>query len=129
MKEIWLAAGLVAALALGTNALAGDTPYTVKDGKKVDAKTYEGWKTWRALACERCHGKNQEGMVGPSLVQSLKVLTKEQFEKTVLEGRVEKGMPNFNGSKMVTDNIDGLYAFLKGRSDGAIESGRLEKLE
>jgi len=129
MNQIFVAAGLAAALALGTNVQAGDAPYTVKDGKKVDAKTYEGWKTWRALACERCHGKNQEGMVGPSLVQSLKVLTKEQFEKTVLEGRVEKGMPNFNGSKMVTDNIDGLYAFLKGRSDGAIEPGRLEKLE
>jgi len=30
--------------------------YTVKDGNKVDEKTLEGWKTWRAMACERCHG-------------------------------------------------------------------------
>lgn len=27
--------------------------YTVSDGNKVDAKTLAGWKTWRALACER----------------------------------------------------------------------------
>jgi len=34
-------------------------------------------------------------------------------------------MPNFDGSKMVTENIDGLYAYLKGRSDGAIHPGHL----
>ncbi len=129
MKGIFLAAGLAAALMGGANAQAGDAPYTVKDGSMVDAKTYEGWKTWRALACERCHGAQQQGMVGPSLIESLKVLTKEQFDKVLMEGRVEKGMPNFNGSKMVTENLDGLYAFLKGRSDGAIKPGRLQKLE
>ena len=34
--------------------------YQVQDGNKVDAKTLAGWKTWRALACERCHGAEQE---------------------------------------------------------------------
>jgi hypothetical protein len=37
-------------------------------------------------------------------------------------------MPNFDGSKTAIDNIDGLYAYLKGRSDGAIPKGRLEQL-
>jgi mono/diheme cytochrome c family protein len=129
MKGIILAAGLATALMAGAIVQAADAPYTVKDGNKVDAKTYEGWKAWRALACERCHGAQQQGMVGPSLIESLKVLTREQFDKTILEGRPEKGMPNFNGSKTVTDNLDGLYGFLKGRSDGAIEPGRLQKLE
>lgn len=104
-------------------------PYKVAEGNKVDAATLDGWRTWRALACERCHGKNQEGMVGPSLVESLKVLSKEEFKKSILEGRPEKGMPNFNGSEMVTKNIDGLYAYLKGRSDGAIPPGRVEELK
>src|SRR5689334_319122 len=45
--------------------------YTVKDGNKVDPKTLQGWKTWRALACERCHGAEQEGPVVPPLVVSL----------------------------------------------------------
>ena len=80
------------------------------------------------MACERCHGPNQEGMVGPSLVKDLKVLTKQQFMDCVLKGRVDKGMPNFGGVATVVQNIDNLYAFLKGRSDGAIATGHLHKL-
>lgn len=125
-KKLWLAA--FALLFAGLPALADTPPYQVADGNKVDPHTLNGWRTWRAMACERCHGAAQEGMVGPSLVDSLKVLTKEQFKTTVLHGRVDKGMPNFDGSKMVTENIDYLYAYLKGRSDGAIEPGRLQEI-
>src|SRR3982074_2007373 len=92
--------------------------YTVKEGNKVDAKTLAGWKTWRAMACERCHGASQEGLVGPALVNSLKVLTKDQFHTTITQGRLEKGMPNFGGVKLVNDTWEDLYAYLKGRSDG-----------
>ena len=110
-------------------AQAADVPpYKVSAGTKVDADTLNGWRTWRALACERCHGASQEGMVGPSLVDSLRVLSKDQFKEVVLKGRIEKGMPNFDGSKMVVENIDKLYAYLKGRSDGAIEPGRLQEI-
>jgi mono/diheme cytochrome c family protein len=107
----------------------GSAPYQVADGHKVDPATLQGWRTWRALACERCHGAQQEGAVGPSLVESLRHLSKTEFEQTVLHGRVEKGMPNFSASKMVNDNIEGLYAYLKGRSDGAIQPGHLQPLE
>ncbi len=99
--------------------------YTVKNGNEVDPKTLMGWKTWRAMACERCHGPNQEGLVGPALVNSLKVLTKDQFHTTITQGRVEKGMPNFGGVKMVQDNWENLYAYLKGRSEGNIAPGHL----
>jgi len=120
--------GVFAAALSGTAAAADTPPYKVAEGNKVDAQTLSGWKTWRAMACERCHGAAQEGMVGPSLVDSLKVLSKDQFKLVVLKGRIEKGMPNFDGSKMVTENIDSLYAYLKGRSDGAIEPGRLQEI-
>ncbi|HET9474560.1 MAG TPA: c-type cytochrome [Steroidobacteraceae bacterium] len=103
--------------------------YEVKDGNKVDAKTLMGWKTWRALACERCHGAAQEGLVGPPLVERMKVLTKEDFHQVMLNGRPDKGMPPFSTSQMVTQNWEGLYAYLKGRSDGAIQPGRLSPLE
>jgi mono/diheme cytochrome c family protein len=103
--------------------------YTVEDGNKVDTKTLAGWKTWRALACERCHGAEQEGLVGPSLVESLKNLTKEEFQTTIMNGRPVKGMPPFSSSKMVTENWEGLYAYLKGRSDGRINAGRLSPLD
>ena len=103
--------------------------YQVQDGYKVDAQTMKGWRTWRAAACDRCHGANQEGMVGPSLVNSLKILTKEEFVKTVRDGRLEKGMVSFAGSPQVMDNIDNLYAYLKGRSDGAITRSKVEEIK
>ena len=118
----------VATLGPGHMARAEDPPYQVAEGNKVDKRTLDGWRTWRALACERCHGAKQEGLVGPSLLESMKRLSKEEFKQTLMKGRPEKGMPNFDGSPMVNENVDGLYAFLKGRSDGAIQPGRLELL-
>jgi mono/diheme cytochrome c family protein len=103
--------------------------YEVKDGNKVDAQTLMGWKTWRALACERCHGAAQEGLVGPPLVERLKTLSKEDFHTVMMNGRPDKGMPPFNASEMVMKNWEGLYAYLKGRSDGQIQPGRLSPLE
>ncbi len=110
-------------------APAADAPYKVVDGTKVDPGTLNGWKTWRALACERCHGAEQEGLVGPPLVDSLKKLTKEQFHETLMNGRPEKGMPPFSASDMVNKNWEGMYAYLKGRSDGQIKPGHLYPIE
>jgi mono/diheme cytochrome c family protein len=121
------AAALLASRTANTAPAADPSakPYTVKDGNKVDPKTLDGWKTWRALACERCHGAEQEGLVGPSLVTSLKTLSKDDFKTTVINGRPDKGMPPWGASDMVQKNIDGLYAYLKGRSDGEIKPGHL----
>jgi mono/diheme cytochrome c family protein len=131
MSSARLAFGFVfvgAMTILGYPAAAEPT-YKVVDGTKVDEATLGGWRTWRALACERCHGAEQEGLVGPSLIESMKQLTREDFERTVMDGRAEKGMPNFSASEMASKNIAGLYAYLKGRSDGAIPAGRLEALK
>jgi mono/diheme cytochrome c family protein len=103
--------------------------YTVKEGYKVDAETMKGFRAWRAAACDRCHGANQEGLVGPSLLTSLKTLTKEEFVKTVREGRLEKGMQSFGNSPQVMDNMNQLYAYLKGRSDGAITRAKVEEAQ
>jgi hypothetical protein len=108
---------------------SGANLYVVKGGNKVDNKTLLGWRTWRALACERCHGAEQEGLVGPPLVESMKKLSKDDFHKTLMDGRPEKGMPPFSASKMVTDNWEGLYGYLKGRSDGKIKPGHVYALD
>lgn len=118
----------ILALGLPGVAAVAETPYQVVDGNKVDGRTLNGWRTWRALACERCHGAQQEGLVGPALTASLKALSKDDFKATVLKGRVDKGMPNFDGSPQVVENIDNLYAYLKGRSDGAIAPGKLQEI-
>ncbi|MDP3457451.1 cytochrome c [Methyloversatilis sp.] len=81
----------------------------------------KGWKAWRAAACERCHGPAQEGMVGPSLIASLKTLSKDDFNTAVIEGRIALGMP---GHPFLADKIDDLYAYLKGRSDGSVANVR-----
>ncbi len=103
--------------------------YTVQEGYKVDSNTMNGFRAWRAGACDRCHGANQQGLVGPSLVESLKTLSKDDFVKTVRDGRLDKGMVSFATSKTVMDNIDNLYAYLKGRSDGAITRAKVEELK
>lgn len=116
--------GLLASCAWAQNT----PPYKVVDGYKVDAETMKGFRAWRAAACDRCHGANQEGMVGPSLIASLKTLSKEEFIKVMADGRPEKGMPPWSTNPGVMNNIHQLYAYLKGRSDGAIQRAKVEPL-
>ena len=119
---------LVVMLAAGVCQAADAPLYKVVDGYKVDAKTMDGFRAWRAAACDRCHGANQQGLVGPSLLERMKTLTKEEFVKTVRDGRLDKGMQSFGNSPMVMSNMDNLYAYLKGRSDGAITRAKVEPM-
>ena len=119
---------LVLVMLLAGSAFGQSELYKVVDGYKVDPDTMKGFRTWRAAACDRCHGANQEGLVGPSLLNSLKILTKEEFITTVRDGRLNKGMVSFATSPQVMNNIDHLYAYLKGRSDGAITRARVEPM-
>jgi hypothetical protein len=120
--------GIVSSTPCGTGSKFKTVPlYTVTDRNLVDAKTYNGWKTWRSMACERCHGQDQDGATGPSLNESLKTMSISEFRFTVTNGRVDRGMPSFAQSNRVMMNINDLYAYLKGRSDGAIPSGHLRE--
>ncbi|MDP2870544.1 cytochrome c [Methyloversatilis sp.] len=129
MKMQFMQAVVLTLMTSAHMAMAQTTPYQVQGGNKVDDATLAGWRAWRNAACERCHGPNQEGMVGPSLIVSLKTLGRDDFKTVVTKGRVDRGMPNFDGSRQVMDNLDGLYGYLKGRSDGAIRPGRIEKMD
>ena len=123
--------GLAAAACMMVVHAAADEakPYTVVDGYKVDANTMNGFRAWRAAACDRCHGASQQGLVGPSLIESFKTLSKEDFVKTVTQGRLEKGMPSFAESPSVMQHTDGLYAYLKGRSNGDITRAKVEEIK
>jgi mono/diheme cytochrome c family protein len=103
--------------------------YKVVDGFKVDPNTMNGFRAWRAAGCDRCHGADQTGLLGPSLLESMKTLTKADFVKTVRDGRLDKGMVRFSSSKIVMENIDNLYAYLKGRSNGEITRPKVEELK
>jgi mono/diheme cytochrome c family protein len=119
---------LIGLLCLACTAHAQDKLYKVVDGYKVDTETMKGFRAWRAAACDRCHGANQEGLVGPSLLNSMKTLSQDEFIKTVTVGRLEKGMQSFGNSPIVMENINQLYAYLKGRSDGAITRAKVEEM-
>jgi mono/diheme cytochrome c family protein len=123
-----LACAAAAAFAQAASDPASNAPYKVVDGYKVDPNTLQGFKTWRAAACDRCHGANQEGLVGPSLINSLKTLTKAEFVQTVSNGRPNTQMVAFSGNAEVMSHMDQLYAYLKGRSDGAITKARVEAM-
>jgi mono/diheme cytochrome c family protein len=106
---------------------AEEAPYQVQ-GNKVDAATYKGYQTYKRQRCETCHGQTGEGSAAfPNLLTSLKTKTKDEFKTVVLEGK--GAMPAHKTNKAVVDNLDGLYAYLKGRSDGAIPAGELEEMK
>lgn len=130
LRDLAPSAGAAAGAGNGATASAtGPTAFKVVGGDHVDATTFKGFQTWRAAACDRCHGANQQGLVGPSLIASLKTLSKDDFEKTVTQGRLDKGMPSFKENQTVMANLDPLYAYLKGRSDGTITTSHVERIQ
>ena len=94
---------------------------------RVSAEEYEGWRQY-SVQCARCHGQDVTGNpVAAHLLESAgsggPVADKEAFTKVVAEGRVTKGMPAFKAI-MTPEQIEAVYAYVKGRADGAISVGR-----
>ena len=128
--------GVVAVLVLGADPLraaeadkASEKPYTVENGK-VDKKTYNGWRRYTE-SCMRCHGPDGAGSsYAPDLVDSVKHMTKDQFEDVVINGRTnvsaasESVMPPFGQVEDVVLYLDDIWAYLKARADGVLGRGR-----
>jgi len=95
--------------------------YSVVDGNKLDANSYAGFKLYRNW-CSRCHGTYGQGMVGPNLADSLKVISEKEFFNTVENGKSGTigSMPAWKANVKVMAGRDQLYAYLMARSDGAI---------
>jgi methanol metabolism-related c-type cytochrome len=113
---------------------SGDKPYTVKDGK-VDKATYNGWRRYTE-SCLRCHGPDGAGSsYAPSLADSLKQMSEDQFKEVVVNGRknvntaAENVMPPFGEVEDVMLYLDDIYAYLKARSDGVLGRGRPDRLD
>jgi mono/diheme cytochrome c family protein len=83
----------VAALAIGASLglaaesdKAAEKRYTITDGK-VDKKTFNGWRRYTE-SCLRCHGPDGAGSsYAPSLVDSAKHMTQDEFNEIVVNGR------------------------------------------
>jgi methanol metabolism-related c-type cytochrome len=113
---------------------AEEKPYTVKDGK-VDKATYNGWRRYTE-SCLRCHGPDGAGSsYAPSLADSLKQMSEDDFKEIVVNGRKnvntanENYMPAFGEVEDVMLYLDDIYAYLKARSDGVLGRGRPDRIE
>lgn len=90
-----------------------------------------GYKRYQAT-CHVCHGPFGVGStIGPSLVDGLKNMEKGEFINIVAAGRKVyqswnqsySVMPAWGTNKEVMADIEGLWVYLKGRSDGKIGTG------
>lgn len=103
-------------------------PYHPPPRDTVELPLYHAWQQY-SLQCARCHGEDGQGTsFGPSLLHALgpdgDVNSRDAFIDVLTHGRPDKGMPS--AAKMGLDStfFDGLYAYLKARSDGRLRGGR-----
>jgi mono/diheme cytochrome c family protein len=114
-------------LAVPSFGAAQAAPHTAPQDT-IDASTYEGWKQF-SLQCARCHGDDGLGTsFGPNLLPALKsdgsVPSHEAFLALMASGRPDKGMPSAAKLGIDPKYFDGLYSYLKGRSEGRLKGGR-----
>jgi mono/diheme cytochrome c family protein len=135
--KIWLIAAIAAtSIAVTAQATdAGPKPYKVVGGNKVDMNTYKGYLYYGDL-CMRCHGPDGLGSsYAPNLTDALKVLSKEQFENTVINGKKvvsnssDLVMPAFGVNEDAVENLENIYDYLLARSDGVLERGHPEHID
>ncbi len=112
---------------------AAPDPYHPPPRDTVEVPLYKAWQQY-SLQCARCHGEDAQGSsFGPSLLHGLgpegQVPTREEFLRILDGSRADKGMPS--AEKMGLDSVyfDGLYDYLKGRSDGRFHGGRPARRE
>jgi mono/diheme cytochrome c family protein len=108
-------------------------PYHPPPRDTVDIAAYKGWQQY-SLQCARCHGEDGQGTsFAPSLVVALRpdghAPNREEFLGILTKGREDKGMPP--AAKLGLDSLyfDGLYQYLKDRSDGRLHGGRPARRE
>ncbi len=107
---------------------AATDPYHFAPRDTIDAEAYDGWKQF-SLHCSRCHGDDALGTsFAPSLVAALRpggsIGTRDDFVAVVSLGRHEKGMPAAATLGLDAAYFEGLYRYLKGRSEGRLHGGR-----
>lgn len=104
-------------------------PYKEYPDGKFNFAVRRGYNMFHSV-CYVCHGFEARGSsFAPSLVESMKALTYEDFVTVVTNGRENfrsgqtKVMPSFGENKSVMKYIDSLYAYLRARADGALGEG------
>ncbi len=137
-KTLAAAAGVLflglAAVPFEVGRAQEEKPYRVENGR-VDRETFNGYRRY-GNSCMQCHGPDGSGSsYAPNLVESLKNMTQEQFNETVINGRQnvtqsqQNVMPAFGHVEDVALYINDIYGYLKARSDGALGRGRPQRMD
>jgi cytochrome c553 len=106
--------------ALATNAL-GDAEQERARATLDDPQLTNAWRALRVVNCDRCHGKDYEGLSAPSIVAFARGQSRERFLQMLLDGDPPRGMPGYRSNPLVTRNIDGIYRYFTLRATGAIQ--------
>ena len=113
----------------------GTPTYKIAGDGTLDWYTFSGFRRYHA-ECHTCHGPEGEGSsYGPSMVNSLKRLSHEEFTQIVVNGKKtvttaqQQVMPAFGENANVMCYLDDIYVYLKARADGALARGRPAKRE
>jgi len=93
----------------------------------VSLVEYEGWRQY-SVHCARCHGQDAlPNPVAANLLVSLApggpAADKATFTKVVTNGAEARGMPPF-ADVMTPEQVEAVYAYLKGRAEKRIPAGR-----
>jgi mono/diheme cytochrome c family protein len=101
-----------------------------QQGAGVTGPEYEGWRQY-SVQCARCHGQDAlPNPVAANLLVSVApggpAADQATFTKVVLEGRADRGMPPFKET-MTPEQVDAVYAYVKGRAEKRIPAGRPKK--
>ena len=114
ISSVCRAAVFTGAVIVGPTALADST------SRIDDPRVASAWRVLRTLNCERCHGKDYEGLAAPSVVAYARTQSRESFVRVLLEGDPPRGMPGYRANPLVSENIEGIYRYFLGRANGAI---------
>jgi mono/diheme cytochrome c family protein len=87
----------------------------------------EGWRQY-SVHCARCHGQD---VLGNPVAANLLVTTapggssasKEKFTEIVRNGVPSRGMPAL-GKALTPEQVEAIYAYVKGRAEKRIPPGR-----
>ncbi|MBC7799506.1 MAG: c-type cytochrome [Gemmatimonadaceae bacterium] len=127
-------AATVASVAVTPSANAQHDPAYVVEAGKVNQQTFNGYRRY-GDSCHRCHGPDGAGSsYAPNLIESLKVLSYEDFVNVIINGRQRANatgnavMPAFGTTEDVVLYMDDLYGYLKARSDDKLPRGRPKRL-
>lgn len=117
-----VAAALVVATTVPREALTAATaPYP---GNEADAEAItQAWRTVRQMECGRCHGGDHDGLAAPSVLEFVRTQSRVRFDRIVLDGDPQRGMPGYGKTARVADSIDSIYLYFLLRANGAIGRG------